>query len=155
MTDPTPTDTFSPAERSVLRGTWFNMVHRCTRSTSPDYGRYGARGITVCDRWLNSFDDFAKDMGPRPTPQHSLDRIDNDKGYYPKNCRWADRATQALNRASNVNITHGGETLTAIEWARRYNIVPTTFYSRLNDGWQPPRLFQRPRPYASRKGVAA
>lgn len=76
------------------------MTHRCLVESNPAYTEYGGRGITVCDRWLGigGFDRFAEDMGEKPDPSYSLDRIDNDKGYTPENCRWASKQVQALNR---------------------------------------------------------
>jgi hypothetical protein len=73
------------------------MINRCHSPTSPSYEDYGGRGIKVCDRWRNSFENFLADMGESPEGL-SLDRIDNDKGYFPENCRWADWYTQANNR---------------------------------------------------------
>lgn len=77
--------------------TWRSMLSRCQDQKNKDYPRYGGRGISVCDRWRNSFDAFLADMGEKPDGL-SIDRIDNDQGYYPKNCRWADAKTQANNR---------------------------------------------------------
>jgi len=85
---------FPTAERQA----WRNMVHRCHNPRHPAFARYGGRGITVCDRWRNDFMQFLSDMRPRP-PGHSLDRIDNDAGYTPENCRWAIRSVQQRNRA--------------------------------------------------------
>jgi hypothetical protein len=82
--------------------TWAGIIQRCTNSNEEQYSDYGGRGITVCDRWLNSFEAFYRDMGPRPSPDHSIDRKENDKGYYKDNCRWATRAEQDNNKRNNV-----------------------------------------------------
>lgn len=76
---------------------WATMIQRCTNPLNPNFKRYGALGVAVCERWRNSFDDFMADMGPRP-PDTSLDRINPFGDYEPKNCRWADRYTQARNK---------------------------------------------------------
>lgn len=86
--------------------TWVNMKQRCCNENHPEYFRYGARGITVCDEWLKSYDVFILDMGPRPSSAHSLDRIDNNKRYCKSNCRWAEKSTQSFNqRVSSDNKT--------------------------------------------------
>lgn len=85
--------------------TWCGMKNRCSNEKDEFYEYYGGRGITVCERWLNSFENFFADMGPKPEPQkqYSIDRINNDLGYGPDNCRWATWKEQAQNRSNNVN----------------------------------------------------
>jgi len=77
------------------------MRDRCSNPLSKDYSRYGARGIRVCDRWLDSFQNFVEDMGEKPSSEYSVDRIDNDGNYEPSNCRWATAKQQAANRRNS------------------------------------------------------
>lgn len=88
---------------------WASMKDRCNNPNSQVYERYGKKGIKVCDEWNapNAFDTFIKDVGSRPTPQHSLDRIDPSGNYEPSNCRWATKTQQSLNQRMRRNNTSG------------------------------------------------
>jgi|LakMenEpi03Aug12_release.lakeMendotaPanAssembly.Ray.scaffolds.fasta_scaffold370484_3 hypothetical protein len=108
---------------------WKAMKSRCS-SPSAKKGIY--QNITVCDRWLHSYENFLSDMGPAPSNKHSLDREDNSKGYFPDNCRWATQSTQCSNRSTfNKVFTHNGKSLVLKDWARELNIKYTTLYLRL------------------------
>lgn len=112
---------------------WQEMRARCENPNARGYEHYGARGITVCPQW-QCFPNFFSDMGKLPTNQHTLDRIDNDKGYCPENCRWATRSEQSNNRRVCIYITHNGETKTLAQWARHYGVNKETLRNRLRRG---------------------
>jgi hypothetical protein len=116
-----------------LYPTWNGMMDRCHNKNSTAYKHYGARGITVCDRW-HELDNFLSDVGDRPEGT-TLDRKDNNKGYYPENCRWATNRQQSTNRSNNVYITYEGVTKTKVEWAEEKGMHIGTLKYRLMIGW--------------------
>lgn len=125
-------------------GVWMSMKARCGNPKAASYKRYGARGIKVCERWMK-FENFIKDMGPRPTNKHSLDRIDTNKGYDPENCRWADQMQQAQTRTNVRKIHAFGETMTASMWERRTGISALTIRNRIDAGWSPEDALTKPK----------
>lgn len=110
---------------------WYGAIRRCTNENNQDYFRYGARGITVCERWLNSFPAFLEDMGPKTKNNYTIDRIDNNGNYEPDNCQWGTRERQANNTRQNALIKHMGEIKTMAEWGKKYNISLGTLHYRL------------------------
>lgn len=116
-------------------GAWQAMKSRCYNKNHVYYKYYGGRGITVCDRWLgeDGFEHFFSDMCPRPKGG-TLDRIDNNKGYSPENCKWASKTEQANNRRNNVRITFDGESMTIPQWANKLGISVHTLKTRIRRG---------------------
>lgn len=100
---------------------WSSMLTRCNNPKYHLKQDYSERGITVCDRWL-SFKNFIDDMGMKPFQKASIERIDNDKGYYPENCKWASRIEQNRNKRSNIVIEHDGQKMVMAQWTEKYGI---------------------------------
>jgi len=122
---------------------WHSMKNRCQSPTSQGYAGYGGRGITVCDRWSGSFETFYQDMGARPSPAHSLDRIDCNGNYEPANCRWATIDVQNTNRRTTVFIEMNGETISLSEAARRCGLSRSALGARYASGLRGAELFER------------
>lgn len=132
------------SERATIHGknhtkehrTWCNMRRRCR--DAENYPDYAGRGITVCDRWAESFQNFLDDMGLAPTPKHTIDRINNNGNYEPSNCRWATRKQQNRNYSRNINIIINKETHCLKQWCEIYNKPYDLVYQRITKlGWNP------------------
>lgn len=122
---------------------WNSMRARCGNPNHTSWKRYGGRGIRVCERWLD-FPNFLADMGPRPGPAYSLDRVDNDGNYEKSNVVWATKRQQGNNRGDCHFLEFEGESLTIAEWARRKGINPITLAARIYAGWSVERAIMTP-----------
>lgn len=132
------------AERWTIHGknhtkehrTWCGMRRRC--KDVENYPNYAGRGIKVCDRWLESFENFLDDMGLAPTPKHTIDRINNNGNYEPSNCRWATQKQQNRNYSRNIDITINNETHCLKEWCEIYGKKYDIVYQRIRTlNWEP------------------
>lgn len=123
---------------------WRDIRKRCLSPGCPEYPNYGGRGITMCERWQESFANFLADMGPKPSPEHSIDRRDNNGPYTPENCRWATKKAQSRNTRSNRLVEFRGERLSMAEWAERTGINRGTLDARLRKGWSLEAAFTTP-----------
>lgn len=122
-------------KRSKEYVTWACMVNRCHNPNATDAKHYGERGITVCDAWRKDFSTFLRDVGMAPSKRHTIDRIDNERGYEPGNVRWVTMTVQANNRRSNRMIEFNGRRMTLAEWSRVTGISYGTLKQRINRGW--------------------
>lgn len=127
-----------------LYSSWCNMRSRCRNEADARYSYYGGRGINICEEWFASFAAFLKDMGERPSPHHSVDRIDNNGDYCPGNCRWADKKTQARNTRANRYYIIRGERVGLAELSERTGLNETSIRNRFNNGW-PADMLDAPR----------
>lgn len=127
-----------------LHRIWAHMKERCNNPNFRRYVDYGGRGITLCEEW-ETFEPFAKwALCNGYADDLTIERIDNDKGYSPDNCRWATRFEQASNKRSNHLYTIDGATDTMTNWARKYGIASTIVFCRLNRGWDEYRALTTP-----------
>lgn len=122
---------------------WMHMIQRCRNPNCKHFSYYGGRGITVCERWRN-FENFFRDMGPRPTAKHTLERVDNNGNYTPENCVWATRQQQQQNIRSNQWIEWRGQRRVVAEWARIVGIQANVLGLRFKNGWTPERALTTP-----------
>jgi hypothetical protein len=140
--------------RSPDYNSWVSLKQRCTNPRNPAYANYGGRGIRVCERWAASFDAFIADIGPRPTPKHQIDRIDNDGHYEPGNCRWATKIEQSLNRRTNHRVTAFGRTQCISEWAIEFGLSFNRLHTRLRSGLSPEQALTRPLQLGSKQKLS-
>jgi hypothetical protein len=129
---------------------WAQARRRTVNPEDPAWPDYGGRGITMCERW-SLYDNFLADMGRKPSPSHTLDRMDNDGPYAHWNCRWATKKEQARNRRSSASVSFGGVTRTVAEWSEVTGLHAQTITTRLRDGWPVERALTQPAgPYRGR-----
>lgn len=129
---------------------WCGMKSRCYNASSQYYNNYGGRGITVCISWIHSFEKFFEDMGKCPSG-FTLERINNDLGYSPENCKWASRKDQSINKRNVKLYTYNGETRCLKDWAENLGICKSTLQDRLKNGWSNEEAFSTPK--LSRKSI--
>ncbi|SPA00497.1 conserved hypothetical protein [Cupriavidus taiwanensis] len=132
---------------------WVDMIQRCTNPKQESYADYGGRGITVCPEWREDFGRFLADLGPRPSPKHSLERRDIHESYCPSNCRWATNIEQQNNKRTNViSLADGpnGPTFTAAELGRFMGMDPQ-FLRSLDLNWHRGGQPIPPRPYCTKR----
>lgn len=123
---------------------WRSMRDRCLNPNTKSWARYGGRGITVCQRWEESFDNFWEDMKDGYEPHLQLDRKDNDKGYNKNNCRWVTPIENARNKSNHRYLQFGSEELTLSEVSEKLNISDDTILWRIKNGWPEHAILSEP-----------
>ncbi len=123
--------------------TWQNIKQRCSNPNRKCSQHYVGKGIKVCKRWLNSFENFISDMGPKPSPKHTIERNRNNLGYSPSNCRWATRKEQYRNTGRNVWITYNGKKQILTDWAIELNVPLNSISFHLKKGVPFSELYKR------------
>ena len=125
---------------------WSMMKNRCSNPNCNRHQFYSDKGIKVCDRWLgpDGFIHFIEDMGMRPGPNYSIDRIDNDGDYCPENCRWATDKEQANNHSNNFIVEYNGRRQTLALWCEELSLPYGTIWMRFRRGWSAKRAFEQP-----------
>lgn len=131
---------------TIIYRAWAHMKTRCNNPKDKSYHLYGGRGISVCERW-DSFQNFYKDMGATWKKGLSLERIDNNKGYCPENCKWATTKQQSRNTRWNRKITYKGRTMILTDWAKEVGLAFNTLQHRLNTGWTVKKALEVPLNY--------
>ena len=123
---------------------WEQMRDRCVNEQHVQWKWYGGKGVVVCDEWVNNFEAFIRDVGPRPTAKHTLDRINSNGNYEPSNVRWATWTQQARNRSNNHMVEYQGRLMPLIEAAEAAGIPYVTVKSRVGSGWSAIDAVTRP-----------
>lgn len=123
--------------------TWYHIKDRCHNPNDPAFDRYGGRGIFVCKEWMDSFETFYGDMGPRPSRHHSIERVENNGPYSKDNCIWADKKTQGRNKRNNIKVMHNGREYVLSELAETTGLDYSMLLARVNRGW-PEHLLTQP-----------
>jgi hypothetical protein len=124
------------AQKTKEYSAWSRLPGRCYNPKHKAYKNYGGRGITICDRWRYSYENFLADMGRAPSPKHSIDRIDNDGNYEPSNCRWATAKVQGNNQRKTKKVDFNGEKRTILELSLTSKIPRRKIYERVHyRGW--------------------
>lgn len=131
--------------------TWLAIKQRCFNKNHIAFCHYGGRGITMCQEWKDSFPAFFRDVGPKPSSNHSIDRIDNSKNYEPGNCKWATRSEQMNNTRAVKLVTIDGETKTVTEWCDILGLSKTMVRNRIHIGWTPEKALTTPKKKTGRK----
>lgn len=131
--------------KTPLYSCWRHIKQRCTKTNCDSYKNYGGRGITMCDEWLNSFENFRDwALANGYSEKLTIDRIDNNGNYEPSNCRWTTRKEQQNNRRAVRLIEYNGRTMTASQWSEYFGMPYTSFLWRINHGWTMERIDATP-----------
>jgi hypothetical protein len=143
---------FTNKQRESGYGCWASMKQRCLDPNSISYPHYGARGIKICDRWLESFKNFYADMGPRPSLKHSIERKNNDGNYEPQNCVWATGLEQAFTKSNVIHVMFEGKKVVLAEAIRKSGLTNGCVYARVERGWNPQDAIDTPLMRRKRNG---
>lgn len=139
-------------ERKRLKSIYNGMRLRCYNESNVNYKYYGGKGVTICDEWLLSFENFFDwAINNGYNENLTIDRIDSEKEYSPDNCKWSTKKEQAYNRSMSVGLTLNGRTMYMTEWAEELGIDKKTLSWRYNNGWSDEEILTRPRDYKENK----
>ena len=130
-------NTIHGKSNSLAYASYYRMIARCYDKNNNRYQYYGGKGIKVCDRWLESFENFYADMGDRPSFEHSIERLNTESDYSPDNCKWATRLEQARNKSNNVFVVFNGESIRLVKLLQDRDILNKRklVYNRIRQGW--------------------